>query len=136
MICFEQRYRNSFGLGSGHGLLSKDCGYQVDLDKFTDFGYGPLGQPPFRNIRRHRAMNNYLVWAAFGWGHWLRPAQEAYFAQAVTHEKERFNLTGVQANVAAQERAYQQRLTDRQRYAQNMAARGEAILLLCCGSLL
>lgn len=67
-VCFNDEFMDTYGLGSGHAGLSKDCGYQVELDSFRDFGYGPLPGPPFRNIRRFRAMNNYLVWVSFAWG--------------------------------------------------------------------
>ena len=126
MVCFEERYRESFGLGSGYNLISKDCGYQVDLDTFKDIGYGALGHAPFRDIRRYRALNNYLVWAAFAWGHWLRPAQEAYFDEAVTY-RERFNTEGYDAEseVARREAKYHDALTRKQRTARNMVERGK-----------
>jgi hypothetical protein len=121
MVCFDNRARQGFGLGSGYNLYPKDCGYQVELDSFKDIGTQRL--VPFRNIRRYRALNNYLVWIAFAWGQWIREDRAAVFEWAVTY-RERFNLHGIQGDNAAQEQRRMQLLSPRQQTAINMLSRG------------
>ena len=71
MACFHHDRMSgdrSHGLGSDNGTLAKDCGYY-----FTQ-GAGEVSfraGGPFRDVRRHRALNNYLIWVMVSWGQWL-----------------------------------------------------------------
>jgi hypothetical protein len=76
MCCFETaNMPQSFGLGSDFSGYSKDCGYQLlfaaNRYSFADISVAPL-PPPFANVKRYRACNNYLIWASLAWGIWLR----------------------------------------------------------------
>jgi hypothetical protein len=122
-VCFENRVMQSHGLGSGYGLYSKDCGYQVELDSFRDLGTQKV--VAFRNIRRYRALNNYVVWIAYAWGHWIRDDKTSC-EWAVTY-RERFNTHGLQGNFAAQEQERMQQLSPWQQTAINMVSRGKTL---------
>ena len=122
-VCFDNRVMQSHGLGSGYGLYSKDCGYQVELDTFRDIGTQKV--VAFRNIRRYRALNNYLVWIAYAWGHWVRDDKTSC-EWAVTY-RERFNTHGLQDRFAVQEQQRMQQLSQWQQTAINMVSRGKML---------
>ena len=56
----------TMGLGSDYSRTPKDCGYVFDQLKFRATG-------PFKDVRRHRSLNNALIWCGFAWAHTLFP---------------------------------------------------------------
>ena len=128
-VCFDNRVMQSHGLGSGYGMYSKDCGYQVELDSFRDIGTQKV--VAFRNIRRYRALNNYVVWIAYAWGHWIRDDKTSC-EWAVTY-RERFNTHGLQGHFAAQEQERMQQLSPWQQTAINMVSRGKILNMVFSG---
>jgi hypothetical protein len=111
---------NTNGLGSGYGTISKDCGYQTKFKGrhlvFDDHTPNPAG-PPFAQVVRRRALNNYLIWASISWGMWIRmqkrPELFPHFKFTTTHPDDI---------------AYGKPLTEIQKVASTILARANSFL--------
>ena len=65
----QAKLNGRLGLGSDHGLLPKDCGYQFQSNPRGELTF--LAGGPFADVRRHRCVNNYWIWIMVAWGQLL-----------------------------------------------------------------
>jgi hypothetical protein len=87
MICFEHQKANgnaSHGLGSDFGNFAKDCGYYFHQGAGSGLAFRAGGV--YGDVRRHRCVNNYLIWIMVEWGQWLNGTTE--YAWMTTHPDE------------------------------------------------